>query len=173
MVEHQPEVDGSIPSAFSFFWCLNVECLLVFKRDDDGTYNQKKRSKRKKRDWQSLVRKLDCLFPGAESARYFHAKAKRLRDRCSLLSREIRLEEGEKTSARGCCTPVAGKNAHMKHWRSSRRLLFIWFSFCLQSSTPSEPPSSFASPVISAPRTTEPARVAGLDALLTTAGVDE
>jgi len=60
VVEHLPEVPGSIPSAISFFcsffWCLNFECLLVFKPYDDDEDNQKKRSKRKKRDWQSLVR---------------------------------------------------------------------------------------------------------------------
>ena len=58
VVASEPGKSVSIPSAFSFFcsffWCLNFECLLVFKRH--GTYNQKKRSKRKKRDWQSLVR---------------------------------------------------------------------------------------------------------------------
>ena len=45
--------------------------------------------------------------------------------------------------------------------------------FCLQSSTPSTPSSSFASPATSAPRTTGPVRVAGFDALLKTAGVDD
>ena len=43
----------------------------------------------------------------------------------------------------------------------------------LQSSTPSTPSSSFASPATSAPRTTGPARDAGFDALLQAAGGDD
>ena len=49
----------------------------------------------------------------------------------------------------------------------------FWLSFCSESSTPSTPSSSYASPATSAPRTTGPVRVAGLDALLTATGVDD
>ena len=38
---------------------FELECLLVFKQDDED--NQKKRSKRKKRDWQSLVRNIEVV----------------------------------------------------------------------------------------------------------------
>ena len=55
----------------------------------------------------------------------------------------------------------------------SLHIAYLILYFCSQSSTPSTPSSSFASPATSAPRTTGPVRVAGFDALLKTAGVDD
>ena len=55
----------------------------------------------------------------------------------------------------------------------SLHIAYLILYFCSQSSTPSTPSSSFASPATSAPRTTEPVRVAGFDALLKTAGGDD
>ena len=55
----------------------------------------------------------------------------------------------------------------------SLHIAYLILYFSLQSSTPSTPSSSFASPATSAPRTTGPARDAGFDALLQAAGGDD
>ena len=55
----------------------------------------------------------------------------------------------------------------------SLHIAYLILYFCSQSSTPSTPSSSFASPATSAPRTTGPVRVAGFDALLQAAGGDD